>query len=254
MERPCTDRQDDQINLLYYWRTIWRQRWMICGIAVAAVVATIAISLSMTNIYQARAVIMPVTAKDSGSGGAAGLAALAQQFGGVPGISMPGSASASEIVSLLKSNILRERVIRLYNLMPVLFSEQWDAPRQTWKDTHTDSWLNPRNYASLLDKVVAPARPGGDPRRSSDTPDTWDALRMLNEIVRISQDVKQNTITISVDFPDPDTAAKIAEYFLVTLTNYMSSEAKRVAATNRKYLEEQSREMAGQQQREGLDE
>ena len=74
----------------------------------------------MTNIYQAKAVIMPVTAKDSGAG-SSGLTVLAQQFGGLPGISMPGSASASEIVSLLKSNILRERIIRQYNLMPVLF-------------------------------------------------------------------------------------------------------------------------------------
>jgi len=34
-------------------------------------------------------------------------------------------------------------------------------------------------------------------------------------------------------------ASKIVEYYLATLTNYMSSETKRVANTNRKYLEEQ---------------
>ena len=34
-------------------------------------------------------------------------------------------------------------------------------------------------------------------------------------------------------------AAKIVDFFLTTLTDYMSSEAKRVAVINRKYLEEQ---------------
>src|SRR5512142_3003444 len=99
---------------------------------------------------------MRVTAKDSGGGGAAGLAVLAQQFGGLPGISMPGSASASEIVSLLKSNILREKIIQKYNLMPILFYKRWDAKRQIWKKVEgTDSWLNPRYYVALVDNVLA---------------------------------------------------------------------------------------------------
>jgi uncharacterized protein involved in exopolysaccharide biosynthesis len=34
-------------------------------------------------------------------------------------------------------------------------------------------------------------------------------------------------------------AAKIAEYFLTTLTDHMSGEARRVATINQKYLEEQ---------------
>ena len=239
MDRPCEDQPDDEINLLDYWRVIWKRRKMIGWIVAVTVVATVVISLFMTNIYQAKAVIMPVTAKDSGAGGA-GLAALAQQFGGLPGISMPGSTSASEIVSLLKSNILREKIIQQYNLMPVLFYKRWDAGRQSWKKGEgTGFSLNPLYYLSLLSKAIAPTPPQSAQKKDPDIPDTWDALRLLNEIVRINQDIKQNTITISVDFHDPDMAAKIVEYFLVTLTNYMSSEAKRVAATNRKYLEEQ---------------
>jgi uncharacterized protein involved in exopolysaccharide biosynthesis len=242
-ERNAEDRTDGgsnlkEISILDYWRVIWKRRRMIGVIVVVAVFATGIISLFMTNLYQAKAVIMPVTSKDSG--GTVGLAALAQQFGGLPGVLVPGSASAAEIVSLLKSNILRERIIQKYNLMPVLFFERWDAGRRIWKkDEETGHWRNPRYYVSLLDKASALVQPQGAQRKAPDIPDTWDALRLLDEIVKINQDVKQNTITISVDFHDPDMAARIVEYFLVTLTNYMSSEAKRVAATNRKYLEEQ---------------
>lgn len=236
MGRPSEDQAHHEVNLLDYWRVIWKRRTMIAWIAVVAVLTTVAVSLFMTNMYQAKAVIMPVTSRDSGAG-AAGLTALVQQFGGLPGISMPGSASASEIVSLLKSNILREKVIQQYNLMPVLFYRQWDAKQRSWKKDGLN--LNPEYYFSLLSKAIKPI-PSRDAGKSDpDIPDTWDALRLLDEIVKISQDVKQSTVAISVDFHDPDMAAKIVEYFLVTLTNYMSSEAKRVAATNRKYLEEQ---------------
>jgi len=86
----------------------------------------------MTNIYQATAIIMPITSRDAG-GGSAGLAALASQLGGLPGIALPSSASLAEIIGLLKSNILRERIIEQYNLMPVLFYKRWDEEKKTWK-------------------------------------------------------------------------------------------------------------------------
>ncbi len=236
IEEPCIDQTDDETNFLDYWEVIWKRRKMIGGIVIVAVFATVIISLFMKNIYQAKAVIMPVTARDSGGSGA-GLTALAQQFGGLPGISIPGPTSASEIVSLLKSNILRERIIQQYNLLPVLFYKRWDTQQRSWKKGGDN--LDPDYYLAQLSRAVIPMLSNSIEKKDSDIPDTWDALRLFNKIVKINQDVKQNTISISVDFHDPEMAARIVEYFLVTLTNYMSAEAKRVAATNRKYMEEQ---------------
>jgi uncharacterized protein involved in exopolysaccharide biosynthesis len=240
-ERTCEERSDEEsnlggISLLDYRRMIWKRRRMMGWIVVGAVFATVIVSLFMTNIYQAKAVIMPVTSKDNAAG-SSGLAALAQQFGVLSGVSMPGSASAAEIVSLLRSNILREKVIQQYNLMPVLFYKQWDAEQRSWKKGGVR--LNPAYYLSLVSREIAPIPSQSSKKKDPDIPDMWDALRLFDEIIGITQDVKQNTITISADFHDPDMAAKIVEYFLVTLTNYMSSEAKRVSTTNQKYLEEQ---------------
>ncbi len=86
----------------------------------------------MTNIYQAKAIIAPITSKESGAG-VGTLSALAMQFGGLPGIVLPGGSSAAEIVNLLKSNILREKVIVRYQLLPVLFYKEWDAEKKDWK-------------------------------------------------------------------------------------------------------------------------
>lgn len=233
--RHCDGEPDDAINILDAWQIIWKRRRMIGTIVMLAVSAMVILSLFMTNIYRAKAVIMPVIAKDN-TGAGTGLATLAQQFGGMPGISMPGSASASEIVSLLKSNILREKIIQQFNLLPVLFYQQWNSEQHTWKNDGLT--LNPARYLSLP-RGMSASNSLPEQKKDLHAPGTWDALRLLAEIVNISQDAKQNTITISVDFHDPEMAAKIVDYFLATLTNYMSSEAKRVAATNRKYLEEQ---------------
>ncbi len=170
----------------------------------AAVLTTGIISFRMTNIYQSTAVISPVSSKEGGGG----LSAIALQFGGLPGISLPGSASSSsEILNLMKSNVLREKVIEKYNLLPLLFHEKWSIEKKGWK----------------VERV----------------PTLWDGLRAIEGIVKVSNNIKDNTITIAADFYDPDIAAKIPEYFLTALNEHLVSEARRVAETNKKYLEEQ---------------
>ena len=212
--------EEDEINLLDYWRVLRKRQKLIIRVVIAAVLAVVVISLLMTNIYQAKAVITPITSKESSTGTSA-LSALALQFGALPGITLPGGSSASEIVNLLKSNILREKLIQRYQLLPVLFYTQWDADKGDWKRGLS---LNPLVFLGKLSK---------------DVPDVWDGLRKLDEIISIKQNIKENIITITVDYYDPEMAAKINEYFLTTLTDHMSGEARRVATINRQYLEEQ---------------
>lgn len=229
--------EEEVIHLLDLWRVIWKRRKFIALLAVSVVVATIGASLFMDNIYQARAVIIPITAKDSGGGGA--LSALASQFGGVAGVSLPGSSSSSEIISLLNSNILREKVVDRHRLMPVLFYERWDSRKGQWKRDEGIS-LNPLKWLMSLVKAAGPSDPkGAGGKEEEGVPKMWDALRLLKEIVQVNSSAKDNTIVLTVENRDPELAAKLTTYFLDTLTEHMSSEAKRVALINRTYLEQQ---------------
>jgi len=232
---PPGHMEEDEINLLDYWRVIWKRRKMIGRVVAAVVVLTVVISLLMTNIYQSKAVITPVAAKEGARGGT--LATLAQQFGGLPGVTFPSVSSASEIVALLESNILREKVIERYNLMPVLFHEAWDPEKKDWKRGGIN--LNPLYYVSKLAKLLQPQAPKGVRKAEEGVPDIWDGIRELDDIVSVKNNIKENSITITADFYDPEMAAKLVEYYLLTLTDHMSEEARRVAMTNRKYLEEQ---------------
>lgn len=197
---------DEEINLLNYWEVIWRWKFLILMLVLLITLGTAVSSMYKTDIYQATAIISPGNEEKGG-----GISFLSQQFGSLPGISIPPSASTSEIINLLKSYMIREKIIKKYNLIPVLFPEI-------------------RNSGPQDENKKKP---------SAKIPTMWDALRKLNSVINVNNNTKDNTISVSAEFQDPETTVKLVNYLLETLTEYMSSEAKRVAITKRRFLEEQ---------------
>ncbi|MFQ5586036.1 MAG: Wzz/FepE/Etk N-terminal domain-containing protein [Thermodesulfobacteriota bacterium] len=196
---------EEEINLIDYWRVIWKRKALIVIVILISTISTAVKSLYMENIYQAQAVITPV-GKKSGGGG---LSSLMQQLGGLPGIALPGSASATELVNLLNSKLLKKKIIEKNNLLPVFFHEQWDEEKKGWKEDRNGH------------------------------PTMWDGLRALEGMASVQNNAQDSTITISVDYYDPEVSAQIVDYFLTALNEHMSGETRRVAESNKEYLEEQ---------------
>lgn len=240
MKNENTLNSKEEVRIFVYWRMIKRWRKHIIVFVSACVFFTIIVSLSITNIYSAKAKIIPVSAKGINGGGIA--ASLMQQVGGLPGISLPESASETEIITLLKSITLREEIINSYNLLPVLFPERWDNKTKTWRK-NSASIFNPfflfKRFRALFGSAEKKS-----PDHEYGVPTIWDGLRKLDKTVSIVSNRKENNITISVEAEDPVLAAQMVGYFLAALNEYMSDEAKRVAGINRKYLEEQLRQTA----------
>ncbi|MBI5643612.1 MAG: hypothetical protein HY954_09100 [Deltaproteobacteria bacterium] len=221
---------ENNISLLEYGKIVWKRKTLIIAIVLLSVFGTAISSLFMENIYQAEVIITPVGVKETSHGASA----LLQQFGPIQGISLPGSSSSSsEIVNLLKSKVLKEKIIVNYDLLPVLFSKQWDKDKGEWIKDASKAGFSLSGLTDVLKTESAQAEPlnGG--------PTLWDGLRMLDRIVKVSSIPKDNLIMVTVEFNDPALAARIAEYFIMALNDHMTSEVKRVARTNRKYLEEQ---------------
>jgi uncharacterized protein involved in exopolysaccharide biosynthesis len=189
-----TETCEDEINLLDYVKIILKNKILIGCIVGIVVVATIIVSLIMTPVYEAKAIIAPAAK----SGDSSGATLLAVQFG----ISAPPSTNMSEIVNLLKSNVLREEVIRKHNLLPVFFEEK-------------------------------------DLKGRSDNHKMWEGIRYLSDVLKVNPNQKDNSIQVTMQFGDPKIAADIVNYTLLELTDHMSNEARRVADTNKKYLESQ---------------
>ncbi len=112
---------EERTPLADYWRMLLGHRKFIGRFVLIVVGATVAVSLLMTNIYQAKALIAPVTSREGPEGT---LSALTRQLGGVPGLAglpLQGSTSLAELSNLLHSNIVRGKMIEQYNLLPILF-------------------------------------------------------------------------------------------------------------------------------------
>jgi uncharacterized protein involved in exopolysaccharide biosynthesis len=187
-----TEECSDEINLLDYINILARHKKLIMITVIVAVAATGIISFLSPRIYEAKAVIMPVAQQQEQNG----MSAIASQFG----ITSTQTSGASEIVSLLRSTILMERVIKKYDLLPVFFGRE-------------------DNGKGEAEKI-------------------WDGIRYLkNNIYTVTDNKREGIIELSVEFKDPEMSARIVTFILTELTDYMSSEAKRVAETNKRYLE-----------------
>jgi len=190
-----SDIDENDINIIDFIKVILKNLKFIGIIVGIVVVATAIISLIMTPTFESKAVIIPSggISKDTGAA-----SFLATQFG----IAQPASPISSEIVNLLRSNILKEKIIRRHNLLNILLGNEYK------KDDDENRLI-------------------------------WKGIRALNNMTKIEFKQKDNIVEITIGYKDPKIARDLVNYTLTELTDYMSSEAKRVAETNKKYLESQ---------------
>jgi uncharacterized protein involved in exopolysaccharide biosynthesis len=108
----------DELSLLDLARMIWRRRWLIVALCVAAGALTFGASKLMPKMYESTATV--VAPKEGAATGLAGLAAsgLLQQ---VPGLTLPSLPSFTPnrdlLVGVLKSRTLAQGVVDRFGLL-----------------------------------------------------------------------------------------------------------------------------------------
>jgi uncharacterized protein involved in exopolysaccharide biosynthesis len=109
------DDDDDEINLLDYWRVIWKYRWLIGILCSTSVLAALIFGLLSPKIYESRVTIL--SPRETGSGGllsALGAAGIAQQ---IAGVSIPSLAPNRDLfISVLKSRLMAKDVVERFDL------------------------------------------------------------------------------------------------------------------------------------------
>jgi uncharacterized protein involved in exopolysaccharide biosynthesis len=111
---------EEEVNLLDYWRVLWKRRWLIGGLFFVSVATALVVSLLLPKIYESTATLLP--SLDSKEGAGLGALLAATGAGGAAqslGISLPGApATPTDLfVAMLKSRIMADEVIKRYNLM-----------------------------------------------------------------------------------------------------------------------------------------
>lgn len=125
MVRPEIE-TEEEINLLELLRVVVRNLPLIVKITTAAVVLSVVYSLTLKNIYTARATLLPPQ-KDSGGGAAALIASMG---GGLAGLAGGLGGTSDLYLGILQSRSVTDAVIKRLDLHAELKSKNADDTRK----------------------------------------------------------------------------------------------------------------------------
>ena len=108
---------DEEVNLLDYWRVVRMHARLIVVLCLVAVLATMGYSLSLPKIYESTATILTPDERGSSGLGLATAAAASGIAQSIPGLLMPSMTPQRDIfVSILKSRSMAQDVVERFNL------------------------------------------------------------------------------------------------------------------------------------------
>lgn len=139
---------EDEIDLGAIAKTLWQKKVLILGTAAITALSAMGVSFLLPKTYTADATVLPVTGSDAGMALAAGLASQMAPAVGLLG-GLGGGSKSAELVEILSSRSMAERVITNYHL---------DNELKGWK-SKTDLIVRVRKMTtvvgpSLKNKVI----------------------------------------------------------------------------------------------------
>ncbi|MBX0310568.1 MAG: hypothetical protein JHC31_01985 [Sulfurihydrogenibium sp.] len=182
--------QEDEIDLFELFQIIWNNRFFIAKIVLGITILTAIISFILPKTYTSESVIVPVTKSSSGSS----LSAIAALVG-LPAVG--GDQATANVVAVLNSNTLRERVVKDLNLLDEILKDK----KNEFKRPYQEAGIKLKDY------------------------------------IKINEDKKNGTIKIEVDWKDPDKAQKINESIIKNLRQILNEKSFTVAKMNRIFYE-----------------
>jgi uncharacterized protein involved in exopolysaccharide biosynthesis len=184
-------------------RTYWKL--LLCMTLVCGIIAA-GISLWMRNVYRAQAIIAP-TAESNGAGGSmksdlGGLAALA----GID-LGASGGRKVEALATLQSAGFIRDFIVK-YNLLPILYSERWDANANTW--------------------------------RKDKTPPTMEkAIKRFKGRRIVDENTKSGLVTVKFDWYSPELAAQWTNAMIDMVNERMRAADIHTAESSLEYLDKE---------------
>lgn len=197
--------EEDEINLIDLLLVLVKHKRLIAIMVFVAGLGAVLMSLAMTNIYRSEATIAP---REGEKGSSISLPSLGGFGGMVAGqLGLGGGGSLEKLEVVLKSRNLTLRIIKKYNLMPVLFSDDWDADKKRWK--------------------------------TEKSPTLQDGLKAMQDLLKIKVDIKQKNIKIGFENKDPKLAKQLVDYYLKEASEVLREEVIRDATENMRFFKKQ---------------
>jgi uncharacterized protein involved in exopolysaccharide biosynthesis len=201
---PADEAERQKLGIRDLWDILWRRKWLIIAITALFAVSTVVYVLLADQWFKAEVVLVPAK-KNAGLpgqlGGLAGLASLA-------GVNIGDKDESVEALAVLRSNDFAREFINAHALLPVLFADQWDSERKTWKSPNREDW-----------------------------PDERDAVRFFQKsICQVMDDKRTGLVTVSIEWKDRATAAAWANELVTRLNERMRQRVLTESDQNIRFL------------------
>lgn len=249
---PSSSRPDATSELTYFdyfgaiaadiarvCRIVWSEK-LVFGVVIAiGLLCAVYVALFSREIYRAQALL--VTQSSTESGGLSSL--LAGRTGSISSlVGIQGDKQAREYIAGLRSRMLIYRFIQRYDMNKILFPGLWDEDSKGWK------MVRP----GLLSRIVHTINgtPVPPPRRGPTLEQGYRTF--LAGILNTSMDPDAGTITISIDWRDPNQAALWANAIVGMFNEQKRSEVIVNSQTRIKFLQEQLTHTIGVETHEAL--
>ncbi len=194
---------DDRISIREVLQIILRGKGIIIATTILFALGSVAYALTAKEVFRAEVLLVPAEEQST--------PALGGQLGGLAALAGVATTSKSSVepLAVLQSRQFARGFIEQLELMPVFFSESWDAENAAWL--------------------------ANDP---ADAPDIRDGVKYFHRaILEVTEDRSTGLVTVAVEWTDPDIAAEWAAVLVRRLNDRSRERALREAEANVAYLE-----------------
>lgn len=219
---------DDEIDLKELFMVLWGGKFLISAITSAAAAVSVAVALSLPNIYTASALLAP--AESSGGG----LSGLMKQYGGLAslaGVALPGSEEGSRAqlgMQLMKSRAFIGDFVERRDILPNLMAvESWDAGSG-------DVIFDDKSYDAASKTWVREVEPPKSP-----APSAQEAHKAFLGILRVSQDQQTGYVSVSIEHQSPIIAAQWVTWLIEDVNFAVKAQDVAEAEKSIEYLKQQ---------------
>lgn len=223
---------------------VMRRRKMLIGAyVIAAAMAGVLYAVLATPLYTATITVQPTAGEE---GALSGLANRLSGAAALAGIKLEGTdSSRSAYIAILQSRELAERFIEEHNLKPLLFPDEWDATKESWRREGGEK----RGVMAAISRFIAYlSKDEGWQAEVSPEPTAWQAYKVFDgEIRTVQEDRQTGLVSVSFEFRNPKLAAEWANAYLALANAEIRADAVREAqrALQHLYAEAEKTNIAG---------
>ncbi|MAI29114.1 MAG: hypothetical protein CMP38_02780 [Rickettsiales bacterium] len=219
----------DEFNFSSFFNEFWKGKYIILSTLLLSFLLALIYLSQATYTYEIKLKVIPTSLMDTS-------VSNVSQFSGIAdiiGLNVPKSGGENKFnlyTSLLKSNVIAEKIALDTNLMKKLFAANWDDKSKSWIKPKTSSLKKITNYFYNLI---------GIPVNYPETPNKSNVLSFLKSNVIIYSDPISSITEISLDTTDKELGVLILNTIHLESDNILKKRSFHRASKHIDFLQKQ---------------